>query len=308
MASRPLKFTGTKDDMNLHFMAKAAPSLKRSPVLDPSQLSHRIGRGRTAEIFRLRDGRIVKLLSSRTPLRRAKRELRFAQLAAAAELPVWRLHDLVRCGERWGLLGEALPEDTTSLAQRLAQRPWEVNHWFQAFVTLHRRINATSGEAFPPIKGRLGRRIRSSQLPETKIKAALRRLRQLPDGDSLCHGDLHPGNLLVADGCLLAIDWASAGRGPAAFDVARSSFLLGFGSAPGLLPSLLRPVGRYYARRYAGARLEDEGITPELLAAWRLPIMAARLVRRRDSERAYFTRLLRAEINLFPTSKEIKQK
>src|SRR5690606_41529813 len=107
---------------------------------------------------------------------------------------------------------------------------------------------------------------------------------------------------------LLAIDWGSAGRYSPAFAVARSAFLLGFGSAPGSLPSPLGPVGRYYAWRYAGARLEDEGITPEPLAAWRLPLMAARLVRRRDSERAYFTRLLRAEINLFPTSKEIKQK
>lgn len=265
-------------------------------TLDPSQLSRRIGQGRTAEIFRLQDGRIIKLLSSRVPVQRVKRELKLARQAAAAELPVWRMQELVRCGDHWGLLGEALPADTTSLARRLSRRPWEIHHWFQAFVALHRQINATPAESFPPIRKRLIRRIRSSQLPQQEIRATLRRLRQLPDGNSLCHGDLHPANLLVADGRLLAIDWASAGRGPAAFDVARSAFLLGFGSAPGLAGELLRPLGRHYARRYCEERVGEEGVTPGLLEAWRLPIVAARLVRRRDKERDFFTQLLRAEL------------
>src|SRR5690625_5595068 len=48
-------------------------------TLDPSQLSRRIGQGRTAEIFRLQDGRIIKLLSSRVPVQRVKRELKLAR-------------------------------------------------------------------------------------------------------------------------------------------------------------------------------------------------------------------------------------
>lgn len=264
--------------------------------IDPGEFSHRIGSGRTAEIFRLRDGRIIKLLAASVPQTRAERELRFAQQAEAAGLPVWPVRDLVRCGDRWGLIGQRLPSGTTSLARRLMQRPWEVNRWFSAFVALHRQINSTSAENFPPIRKRLARRIRSSNLPKEAIAAALKRLRKLPDGNGLCHGDLHPANILIADGRLLAIDWASAGRGPRALDAARTIFLLSFGSAPGLASRLVRPIGQHYAGRYQAQRLEEEEITAPLLEAWRLPIMAARLVRRHDEERAFITELLQAEL------------
>lgn len=266
-------------------------------AIHPSELSHRIGRGRTAEIFRLHDGRIIKLLSPGVPKPRAERELRFAQQAAAADLPVWQVEKLVRCDERWGIVGEALPQGTSSLIKRLIRRPWEMNHWFGAFVDLHRKINDTSGAGFPPIRKRLARRIRSSGLPREAMEAALKELRRLPDGNALCHGDLHPANLLVTEGRLLAIDWASAGRGPRALDVARTIFLLRFGTTPGFAARFIGPLGKHYASRYQARRLEEEGLNPTLLEAWRVPIMAARLVRKQDSERDYFRDLLQAELS-----------
>src|SRR5690625_600383 len=120
-------------------------------AIDPSHLSHKVGHGRTSETFRLRDGRIIKMLSASVPQSRAERELRLAQQAAAAGLPVWQIQELVRCGDRWGLLGEALPGETVSLARRLLQRPWELNHWFSAFIELHQQINRTPAAHLPPI-------------------------------------------------------------------------------------------------------------------------------------------------------------
>ena len=70
--------------------------------------------------------------------------------------------------------------------------------------------------------------IGSSALLTAAGKPALIALAEsLPDGDSLCHGDFHPGNVLyAADGEARVIDWSAASRGDAAADVAHSFILM----------------------------------------------------------------------------------
>jgi aminoglycoside phosphotransferase (APT) family kinase protein len=55
---------------------------------------------------------------------------------------------------------------------------------------------------------------------------ARRVLDGLPAGDRLCHGDLHPGNVLVGADGVSVIDWANATRGVPEADFARTVLLL----------------------------------------------------------------------------------
>jgi aminoglycoside phosphotransferase (APT) family kinase protein len=77
----------------------------------------------------------------------------------------------------------------------------------------------------------------------------------------LCHGDLHPFNLLIDDaGTVTVIDWSAAILAPAEYDLAFTSLLL---SEPPLdVPRPLGPVvrgaGRALARRFL-ARYRDHG-------------------------------------------------
>ena len=49
----------------------------------------------------------------------------------------------------------------------------------------------------------------------------------LPDGNFICHGDLHPGNIIrTKDGELCLIDFMNVCRGPKEYDVARTYVLL----------------------------------------------------------------------------------
>ena len=50
----------------------------------------------------------------------------------------------------------------------------------------------------------------------TGILALIERLRP---GDGLCHGDLHPGNVIMTAGGPRIIDWTGAIRAPAALDL-----------------------------------------------------------------------------------------
>lgn len=91
------------------------------------------------------------------------------------------------------------------------------------------------------------------------LVAAARWLSQHPPEEApevICHGDLHPFNLLVtADGAVTVLDWSVGVLAPAAFDVAFTGLMLA--EPPVAMPRPLRPVvravGRLLARRFRRA-------------------------------------------------------
>jgi aminoglycoside phosphotransferase (APT) family kinase protein len=70
--------------------------------------------------------------------------------------------------------------------------------------------------------------------------------------DVVCHGDLHPFNLLVSADGITVLDWSNCMIAPRAHDVAYTSLILA--QAPIVVPAPLRPlltgVGRLLARRF----------------------------------------------------------
>jgi aminoglycoside phosphotransferase (APT) family kinase protein len=97
----------------------------------------------------------------------------------------------------------------------------------------------------------------------------------------LCHGDLHPGNVLVSADGPVVIDWFDASRGDPVLDVARTMVLLGaIGPTtilpvhlPGATPALLRDMHEAYLDRILHLR----GLSADDVAAARVFAVAARL-------------------------------
>jgi aminoglycoside phosphotransferase (APT) family kinase protein len=85
-----------------------------------------------------------------------------------------------------------------------------------------------------------------------------------PAPEVICHGDLHPFNLLVdPDGAITVLDWSAALLGPRAHDVAFTALTLA--EPPILVPHPLRPVvraaGRMLARRFVRRYRHHGGVT-----------------------------------------------
>ena len=105
------------------------------------------------------------------------------------------------------------------------------------------------------------------------LVAAARWLAQHPPAPApevICHGDLHPFNLLVdPDGAVTVLDWSAGRLGPGAYDVAFTGLVLA--EPPVAVPRALRPlvraVGRLLARRFrrAYARHGATDVDPESL-------------------------------------------
>jgi aminoglycoside phosphotransferase (APT) family kinase protein len=96
----------------------------------------------------------------------------------------------------------------------------------------------------------------------------------------VCHGDMHPFNLLVDDdGTTTVLDWSAAMLAPATYDLGFTSLVLA--SPPLLVPRGLRPVvraaGRALSRRFVRAyeRASSHAVDPSALV-WHQGVVCVR--------------------------------
>lgn len=96
----------------------------------------------------------------------------------------------------------------------------------------------------------------------------------------LCHGDMHPFNLLVADdGGLTVLDWSAAMLAPATYDLGFTSLMLA--QPPLVVPGALRGVvgraGRALSRRFIRSYESASGtrVDPDALA-WHQALICVR--------------------------------
>ena len=262
-----------------------------------------IAQGTEAEIFERQDGRVLKLLRARGPLERVTSEVAALDAARSAGLHVPQAYEQVVVEGRPGIVMERLRG--TDLFSVLGRKPWLVFRVGRLTGEVHARINAARAAAsLPRVKdvaqealASLGRRE-----PAMQLERIGRILARLPDGEALCHGDFHPGQLMVSDGECVTFDWAGAKRGNPLFDYARTRVLLTIGEPPPGTPLLLRflaKVGRRllvssYVRSYE--RNAAEPLDQARVREWEIVNLAVRLFENIPVERPRLLRRLRNEI------------
>ena len=84
-----------------------------------------------------------------------------------------------------------------------------------------------------------------------------------PAPDVICHGDLHPFNLLADGDRVTVLDWSSALLAPRAHDIAFTSLQLSEPAlrVPGWQRPLVRMLGRVLARRFVRRYQRQTGVT-----------------------------------------------
>jgi aminoglycoside phosphotransferase (APT) family kinase protein len=223
-------------------------------------------------------GAVVKVPEPSTPDSWIRFEARYAEAARAAGAPAARLLDMEQIAGRtasvWEYVhGRSMWEQVVDRADRSAE-----------LGRLLADVQLGLFELVPPVTlprqlDRLVSKIRRAAAADTSLARALEFLAPQPAAPRLCHGDLHPSNVILGPDGPVIVDWFDASRGDPIADVARSVVtLLGDGADPPRhLPGADRATlsvltGAYLAR--LGEKLE---IDPAVLARWEAVNAVARM-------------------------------
>ncbi len=183
-----------------------------------------IGTGNTAVIYEWEDGKVLKLFHPGYPKEAVDREFKNALALDKLDFGKPKVYETVFYKGQWGILyeraeGENLLEVTLSTgdlkncALHMADLHKAILRNKITDVPDYREFLKYNLDKFPPSYGK-------------KREEALQMLYKLPDGDNLCHGDFHPGNIMISKGTAKVIDFMNVCRGSYFYDVARTVFLV----------------------------------------------------------------------------------
>jgi uncharacterized protein (TIGR02172 family) len=218
-----------------------------------------IAAGRTAEIYAWGEGRILKLLRPGFPAYLIQQEEAITAAVYQAGIAAPKIHAVVEVNGRPGIVYERI--DGPSMIGNIERYPFRLREHATLLARLHAAIHthtySPAPEDAPKQKKILAQQIQSAEvLPAAVRNAVLNLLDSLPDGNTLCHNDFHPLNVLMGPSGAVIIDWESASLGNPCADVARTALTVALGRPVEGFPNLwVKKVSEWYLRAFTSAYL-----------------------------------------------------
>ena len=224
-----------------------------------------LGKGGNGTVYRLDDETIVKVYSTAHSLEIIDRERAYAKAAFVAGIPTAIAFDTVRVGDSYGVVYEAMNSDT--LGHAIANEPERRDEYIMKYAQLAKKLHTTtiSDNSVASLNDLLKKRANDPMLKDFCTQEEIDTLKAvvsaMKDCDTLVHGDLHPGNIMLNNGELMLIDMGELTRGVPIYDLASiyRDLMVGSKSDPettaksiGMSPELCIEVGQKFFAMYSG--------------------------------------------------------
>jgi aminoglycoside phosphotransferase (APT) family kinase protein len=185
-----------------------------------------VARGNTSDVWQWTATTVVKVLRPDIPTHWAALEASITQRVHEAGLPVPATDGVVEVDGYPGVVLERI--DGMSMWSQMKADPTELRSLMEVLLDLQSEIlSAGALDGVPDLVSRLHAKIEEAgQLPADERAEAQALLASLPVGSALCHGDMHPANILMSARGPIVVDWFDAAIGYPLADLARSSLLM----------------------------------------------------------------------------------
>lgn len=248
-------------------------------------LGELIAEGRTSRVYAFGDGEAAKVLNADVPAHWAESEAAFTNEVRLIGVRAPEVRDITVIDGRPTIVFERITGP--SMWDEMLARPHDLDELIEQFAVVQRMIQrAGVPENVPSSVDRMCAKIDSVEAlaPDDRARAC-EMVRSLPSGGALLHGDLHPGNVLMAAEGPVVIDWFDATVGHPVIDVVRSSLLLrsttgGEHHLAGSDPDYLRTIHE----RYVVAMADVLSGERECLADYEAVAAASRLAEGTDPD------------------------
>jgi aminoglycoside phosphotransferase (APT) family kinase protein len=238
-----------------------------------------IARGTRSAIHAYGRGAVAKVPHPSTPDGWIESEAEYAEAARGVGAPVPRVLGIEQIAGRAASVWERVAG--RSMWQRVIDRPDTSTELGAQLADIQLALfGLVPPVGLPSQRDRLVSKIRRSAATlDASLARALDLIAAGTGTPRLCHGDLHPSNIILAKGGPMVVDWFDASRGDPVADVARTSLLLGGGAAapqrhlPGSSGRTLAVLTDAYLRRVSASLDIEDG----QLARWQAIEAVARI-------------------------------
>lgn len=235
------------------------------------KLGQRIGIGNTAIVYEWEEGRVLKLFKPGYPRQAVEREYENARAIENMDFPKVRAYELIVYDGRPGIVYEKVEGE--SLLDWL-MRTGDIKGCAAHMSKLHKKIIQSKVSGLLGYKEFLKNSIEEAGPLKDKEKV-LKMLGELPSGNTLCHGDFHPGNIFISGGQTRAIDFMNVCEGHFLYDIARTTFLIEYSPVPAetetedkeMLLDLKKTLVDLYLAKMDVSRVMIQEYIPVLMAA-----------------------------------------
>jgi aminoglycoside phosphotransferase (APT) family kinase protein len=238
-------------------------------------LSTPLAEGRTAEVYEWGADLVLKLYRDWCPAHWVEHESKVAHAITAAGIPTPAAGEIVEVNNRRGLIYQRV--SGVSMLQDMNTRPWMIFKHARTLAELQVKVNQLSIPGLHSGKAELLNTLKHApELDDELRKKVLDHCASLADGELVCHGDFHPGNVLLTEQGAVIIDWMTASAGNPWGDVARTGMLLSIGAknAGKQVSPILRAFIRLYRQVYLKRYMSLVADSNHEFAKW-LPVIAA---------------------------------
>lgn len=268
-------------------------------------MSERFARGRSAEIFRVGDDKVMKLFFSDYPREYAEKEYKNTLIASELGCTPMKVYEKVEQDGRFGFVMSRI--DGVSQNDMPSK---SVKYVFRAGKDLaecHVLVQSKKSHELEDVRTFCADLLKDKTMDILDVDEKARAeayLLSLPEEDTVLHLDLHTGNVLVdKDGNCTVIDWMTALRGNRAVEEALMEFLFSeaelFPEASKLQQTFMAmirgSIGKAFFKEYQ--RLTP--LSAEEIDRYRLPALIVRRSWNIEFERPYLTKTIKELIRKY---------
>jgi tRNA A-37 threonylcarbamoyl transferase component Bud32 len=269
-----------------------------------------IARGGQADIYEFEDNKIIRVPRRPQDYERISYEHAVYSALAGSGIAAPKVYPLVYIDQVPCIIMDRI--NGTSMMAEIAHRPFSLSGIARELARLHQRIlNVTASG--PVVNEKEKARFcigESHSFAENEKSLLLGLLDALPEGEALCHGDFHPGNLLRSGDRYYTIDWSAASCGDFVSDIAHTYILLKVvPRIPGISPAihfLQTMIGSKIARVYLRTIRELKPFDLSSFSRWIVIKAAERTYYGLPSEQNRLTGFVRKALFLIGTTQSNK--
>lgn len=226
------------------------------------QLGKVVGTGNTATVYDWEDGTVLKLFKQGYPEEAVEQEYRNATAMNHSDFLRPKAYDIISYENRTGIIYDKIEGE--SLLDWVL-RTNDLSGCAVIMAELHKSMLQNKISNVPNYKDFLKYHISNTLLTIDQREELIQRIEQLPEGDALCHGDFHPGNILITDKGAYVIDFMNICHGDFLYDVARTVYLIEYTPVPAEASDNDKEMILYFKKSLTDLYIEQMNVTREMI-------------------------------------------